>query len=297
MGSSLARLPGTSGRPCLTRSHRWLAALALLASLAAGCGGGQTTAQPPAAHSGSSSTSHALGTTPSATTSPNATAYCDPQDTAIPGAAAYLTGGPLPTNLTTVQQAWLDMQASMVPACSEIVPDPPAVQTKNLTNGELSDADFQTWVIEDAEWLTLVEWAGQHDQANFITYLQGGSGTTLTSFVRAGGKVVDSQVCEYPKKVDAVSVTAAQMQNLLISNSASAGIAYVLAAVGPCASSWTAGDGTVTNKGLSAGQQGIEVDVTATQENPALGSFLLKNATWDQGDGTTADSIVEQVGI
>ena len=143
-----------------------------------------------------------------------------------------------------------------------------------------------------------MEWAGQHDQAGFITYLQSGSGNAMTSFVRAGGKVVDSQVCEYPEKIDAVSVTAEQMQNLLTGNSASAGIAYVLAAVGPCASTWTAGDGTVvTNKGLSTGEEGIEVDVTTTQESSALGSFLVKTASWDQGDGTTADSLIEQVGI
>ena len=85
------------------------------------------------------------------------------------------------------------MDATMVPACSEIKPNPPQVTTKNLTNGQLSDADFQTWITEDEEWLTLVEWAGQHDQPDFITYLQGGTGDKLTEFVRAGGTVVDGQ--------------------------------------------------------------------------------------------------------
>ena len=297
MGSSLTRLPGTSGRPCLTRSYRWLAAVALLASLAAGCGGGQTTARPPAAHSGSSSTAHALGTIPSATTGPIASAYCDAQDTAIPGAAAYLTGGPLPTNLTTVQQAWLEMQASMVPACSEIVPDPPAVQTQNLSSGELSDADFQTWVTEDEEWWTLVEWAGQHDQPSFITYLAGGAGDTLTSFVRAGGKVVDSQMCEYALKYDVVTVTGEQMSDLTVDRLTNPGVVYVGAAVGPCTSTWTAADGTVTNKGLAAGQEGRELDVTSTASSPALGQYLVINDIWDQGDGTAADAILGQVGI
>jgi hypothetical protein len=185
----------------------------------------------------------------------------------------------------------------MVPACSEIVPDAPPVTTQNLTNGELSSADFQTWVTEDAEWWTLVEWAGQHDQASFITYLQGGSGNTLTSFVRAGGKVVDSQICEFPEKADAVSITAEQMSALTDNVSQTAGVVYVIAAVGPCTSVWTADDGTVTDKGLSAGQESIEVDVTTTESNAALGQFEIKTAGWDQGDSAAADAIMEQVGI
>jgi hypothetical protein len=189
------------------------------------------------------------------------------------------------------------MQSSMVPACAEIVPDAPPVTTRNLTNGQLSDANFQNWVTEDAEWLTLVEWAQQHGQAGFITYLQGDAGNTLTSFVRAGGKVVDSQICEYPEKADAVSITAEQMAGLTDNVLQTAGVVYVIAAVGPCTSTWTTGGGTVTDKGLSAGQEGIEVDVTSTSTNPALGQFLMKNAIWDRGGSTDSDEIMNQAGI
>jgi hypothetical protein len=281
----------------LARSRRWLATLTLLACLAAGCGGGQATARPSATPK-ASSTTHANGTTPSPSASATPTSYCDAQDTTIPGAAAFLAGqAPYPTNLTAVQQAWFEMDATMVPACSEIVPDPPPVTTQNLTNGELSDAGFQSWVTEDEMWWTLVEWAQQHDQAGFITYLQGGAGNTLTSFVRAGGKVVDSQICEYPEKADAVSVTAEQMAALTDDVSQTVGVVYVIAAVGPCTSVWTADDETVSNKGLSAGQEGIEVDVTTTASNPALGQFETKTAGWDQGDSAIADAIIEQTGI
>jgi hypothetical protein len=272
--------------------------MTLLASLAAGCGGGQATVSPPAAPPKTSTAAYANGTTPSPSASATPTSYCDAQDATIPGAAAFLAGtGAHPTDLTAVEEAWLDMDATMVPACSEIVPDPPAVTTQNLTNGELGNADFQTWVTEDAEWLTLVEWAQQHGQAGFITYLQGGAGNTLTSFVRAGGKVVDSQICEYPEKADVVSVSAEQMAALTDNISQTPGVVYVIAAVGPCTSVWTTADGAVTDKGLSSGQEGIEVDVTSTGTNPALGQLLIKNATWDRGDSTVSDQIMQQVGI
>jgi len=298
VGICLPCLPGTSAPSRSGRSRRWLASLTLLASLAAGCGGGQATGRPAASPLTTFSTAHATGTTPSPSASVPPTSYCDAQDATIPGAAAFLAGtGAHPTDLTAVQEAWLDMDATMVPACSEIVPDPPPVATRNLTNGELSSAAFQTWVTEDAEWLTLVEWAQQHGQAGLIAYLQGGAGNTLTSFVRAGGKVVDSQICEYPAKADAVSVTAEQMAALTDNISNTAGVVYVIAAVGPCTSMWTAGDGSGTDKGLSSGQEGIEVDVTSTATNPALGQLLIKNATWDRGDGTVSDGIMQQVGI
>jgi hypothetical protein len=190
------------------------------------------------------------------------------------------------------------MDATMVPACSEIVPDPPPVTTQNLTNGELSSAAFQIWVTEDEMWWTLAEWAGQHDQPDFVTdFLLGGSGDTFTSFLRAGGKVVDSQTCEYASKYGAVAVTAEQMSDLTANRLTNAGVVFVGASVGPCTSSWTASDGTVTHKGLAAGQEGRELDVTATQTNPALGEHLVVNDSWDQGDDAVADSIMGQVGI
>ncbi len=299
MGTSLPYPPGSSSLSRLTRSRRWLATLTLLASLAAGCGGGQATARPSAAPPDTSSSAHANGTTSGATASPIPTSYCDAQDTTIPGAAAFLAGqGAHPTNLTAVQEAWLDMEATMVPACSEIVPNPPPVTTQNLTKGELSTADFQTWVTEDEMWWTLAEWAGQHDQPDFVTYfLLGGSGDTFTSFLRTGGKVVDSQTCEYASKYDAVAVTAEQMSDLTVNRLTSAGVVFVGAAVGPCTSTWTASDGTVTNKGLAAREEGRELDVTTTQTNAALGQYLVVNDSWDQADDATADSIFAQVGI
>jgi hypothetical protein len=270
----------------------------LLASLAAGCGGGQATGRPAATPLTTFSTAHAPGTTPSPSAGATPTSYCDAQDTTIPGAAAFLAGtGAHPTDLTAVQEAWLDMDATMVPACSEIVPDPPPVTTQNLTNGELSSAAFQTWVTEDEMWWTHAEWAGQHDQADFITFLQGGGGDNLTDFVRAGGKVIDSQTCEYASKYDAVTVTGEQMSSLSDNLSANPGVVYVGAAVGPCTSTWTAADGTVTKKGFALGEEGRELDVTSTASNPALGQYLVVNDIWDQGDGTTADTIMGQVGI
>ena len=298
MGIRLPSLPRISAPSRLARSRRWLATLTLLASLAAGCGGGQATASASATPLKTSSTAHANGTTPSPNASATPTSYCDAQDTTIPGAAAFLAGkGAHPTGLTAVQEAWLDMDATMVPACSEIVANPPPVTTQNLTNGELSDADFQSWVTEDEMWWTLVEWAGQHDQADFITFLQGGGGDTLTDFVRAGGKVVDSQTCEYASKYDAVVVTGEQMSSLTDNLLTNPGVVYVGAAVGLCTSMWTAADGTVTNKGFAAGEEGRELDVTSTAANPALGQYLVVNDIWDQGDGTTADAIMGQVGI
>src|ERR1035441_3388995 len=110
VGTSLPYPPGSSSLPRLARSRRWLATLTLLASLAAGCGGGQAVASRTAAPPKTSSTAHATGTTPSSSASPIPTSYCDAQDTTIPGAATYLTGGPQPSNLTAAQPPWLPMQ-------------------------------------------------------------------------------------------------------------------------------------------------------------------------------------------
>ena len=271
----------------------------MLACLAAGCGGTQAAVkQSPSHASSASSTPASLGASANPPGGSGTTSYCGAQDLTIPGAAAYLAGqGPRPDSLTAVQSAWLQMGASMVPACSEIVPDPPPVQTENLTNGELSDAAFQTWVTEDEEWWTYVEWAQQHAQADFITYLLGGSGDTLTAFVRAGGRVVDSETCEYASKYDAVAVAGSQMSDLTVNRLTTPGLVYVGAAVGPCTSTWIASDGVVTHKDLVADQEGREVDVTSAETNSALGQFLVVNDSWDQGDEGTADAILAQVGI
>lgn len=219
-----------------------------------------------------------------------------PRNSTIPGAAAYLAGqGPRPDSLTTVQSAWLQMGASMVPACSEIVPDPPPVQTENLTNGELSDAAFQTWVTEDEMFWTLMEWAQQHGQAGFMQYLLDGGTNKAVPFVRAGGSIVDTRACEYLGKVYAVPVTGQQMSDLTGTRSDSAGIAYVGASIGPCSSTWTAAGGATTTYPIASGEEPWEVDVTTVESNSALGLQLIYEASWVQGGDTTADALIQRV--
>jgi hypothetical protein len=87
------------------------------------------------------------------------------------------------------------------------------------------------------------------------------------------------------------------MSDLTVNRLTNAGVVFVGAAIGPCTSTWTASDGTVTNKGLAAGQEGRELDVTTTHTNAALGQYLVVNDSWDQGDDATADSIFSLVGI
>jgi hypothetical protein len=136
----------------------------------------------------------------SATGATVATAYCATQDTAIPHAAELLQGAQVPgLVLTPAQQAWLEMGATMVPACSEITPDAPPVQTENLSDGAISDAELSTWVQEDDQHWALWEWAQQHGQGDFMKFLLP-HGSNLTAFVIAGGKVVDSVACEFPAK-------------------------------------------------------------------------------------------------
>ena len=210
------------------RHRPLLAALTAAVGLLSACGGGG--AAPRATHSGTAKPTASLSGTaqPTATGSGVATAYCADQETPIPQAAELLQGIQVPgLVLTSVQQAWLQMGATMVPACSEITPDAPPVQTKNLRGGEISDADLSTWVQEDEKFWALVEWAQLHSQAGVIQYLYGGGGNRLLSFVLAGGSVADSQACKYPAKVYAVSVTAQQMSALTSGNVSTAGVVYV----------------------------------------------------------------------
>jgi hypothetical protein len=277
---------------------RYLGTAIVLTSLAAGCGatpgGGSTPASHPSGSASPAPSETAAGNSP--TGSPVTTSYCDAQDTTIPGAAAFLAGqGPIPGDLTTVQQAWFQMEASMVPACSEIVPDPPPVTTQNLTNGELSDAALQTWVTEDEMFWTLMEWAQQHGQAAFMQYLLAGGTNSAVPFVRSGGKIVDTPSCEYLEKIYAVSVTAQQMSDLTATRLDAAGIAYVGTSVGPCSSTWTTASGSGINHPVASGQEPWEVDVTTVADNSALGQYLLYEASWVQGGDTTADALIQQV--
>jgi hypothetical protein len=279
----------------VARARRWLATLTLLASLAAGCGGGHATAHASATPLTTSSTAHANGTTPSPSASATPTSYCDAQDTPIPGAAAFLSGqGPQPTNLTAVQQAWFQIQASMVPACSEIVADPPPVTTQNLTNGMLSSADFRTWVTEDQMFWTLMEWAQQHGQASYMQYLLSGGSNSAVVFVRAGGRIVDTPACEYLETVYALPVTGEQMSDLTGTRESSPGVAFVGSSMGPCSSTWTAASGSVDVHPLAPGAAAWEVDITNVNTNAALGKNLTYEASWVQGGHETADALIAE---
>ncbi|MGA8015241.1 MAG: hypothetical protein WCB85_04920, partial [Candidatus Dormiibacterota bacterium] len=87
--------------------------------------------------------------------------------------------------LNTTEIYWWQMQATMVPACSEIGGDPPPIQTMNLTDGLMSDAALAAWVAADNETWTLTEWAQRHGQGLFIQYLEAGRGSNLVRFVKA----------------------------------------------------------------------------------------------------------------
>jgi hypothetical protein len=183
----------------------------------------------------------------------------------------------------------------MVPACSEIVPDPPTVQTKNLTNGGLSDAGLQTWVAEDEEFWTLMEWGQQHGQAAFMEYLLAGGSNKAVPFVRAGGKIVDTPACEYLENVDAVSVTGEQMSDLTGTRESNPGVAYVGSSVGPCSSTWTAANGSVSVYPVASVDAVWEVDITNVENGAALGQYLIYEASWVQGGDATADALIQQV--
>jgi hypothetical protein len=256
--------------------------------LLSACGGTSPKATP------TRSQGHSASATPTPTSAP--TSYCDAQDTPIPGAAAaFANGEPTLPNLTAVQQAWFDMDATMVPACSEITPDPPSVQTKNLTNGQLSDSDFSTWMTADNETFTLIEWAQQHDQPYVIRAFHWGP--EISSLVASGGKVVDDHTCEYSEKVYAVSVTGEQMSSLTSGNSSNPGVVYAQATVGPCTTEWIASDGSVTHHDLASGQEGRELDVTELKNSPAVGQYVAFVASLVVGSEPTADAILGEVGI
>jgi hypothetical protein len=270
-----------------------LAVTAIAAGILSGCGSvSQMTA--PERSSGRIPSSAATSTPTSLPPS-----YCGSQDTAIPGAAAALASGQLNVpNLTQVQQAWLQMYATMVPACSEITPDPLQVETKNLTNGQLSDAELETWVQLDSSHWALWEWAGQHGQYDFMRFLLPG-GNDATAFIEAGGKVVDnSPACEYPIKVFAVSISASDMSDFTGNNISTAGVAYALAWEGPCTTTWTSATGQVVHQyTITAGQEYLELEVTEIESAPALGEYLLTEASIDPGTNAAAAAILQGSGV
>jgi hypothetical protein len=181
------------------------------------------------------------------------------------------------------------MEASMVPACSEIVPDPPPVQTENLTNGELSAADFKTWLQADRESFTLLEWAVRHGQANMVRFL--GWSPNVANFVRAGGEIRDSQACAYVEKVSAVALTSGQMIDLTDSTISVAGIAYAQATFGPCSSVWTAANGVVQQEGLTAGEEFRELDITTIRTSLTVGDYVVFVSHWPQDAANTTVTV------
>lgn len=271
----------------------WLVVLVALLVAVAACGASK--APRPIAGDPSQSASNIpdyIG--PGSTTGPSPsvatgldTSYCDPLDTPIPqGTGAHLTA---------TEIYWWQMQATVVPACSEIEGDPPQTQTKNMTNGLMGDKALAAWEAADNETWTLTEWGQQHSQGRFIQYLEGGRGSELVRFVKAGGKIIDSPSCEYAEKVVVVSVTAAEMAQL--SPVSSADVVFVAAATGPCTSIWTAANGSVTNQNLRSGQEERVLLVTTLGSNPAIGEFAIQDAEYDQGVNEVADSIILQSGI
>ncbi len=275
-----------------------LAAFVALLLVVSGCGGSSPAHGP--SHAPLTAGSTTAPPTVSASLPPGTVnqAYCGTKDTPIPGAAQALANGQssLP-NISPVQQVWFAMAATTVPACSEITPDPPRVVTKNLTQGSLSDGQFQKWIQEDELFWTLVEWGQEHNQPNFIQYLFADASNSLTQFIRAGGTVTESQACEYASKFDAVSVTGAEMSAVTQGVRSTPGIVYIGAAVGPCTSTWVASDGTVIHHNLAQGQEARELDVTTTRVNPALGTFLVVTNAWDPNENPTADDLFAQVNV
>ena len=297
--------PAGAARGLLRRGPAWVA---LAAALVCACGRGASPATsgptpgPTGSPAAASASVSATGTSPTPAVSAAGphldTAYCGSTDTTIPGAAAVIDhDGNLGTPLTPVQTVWFEMASTMVPACSEITPHPPAVLSRNLTDGALSNAAFQTWIKEDEEFWTLLEWAGRHGQWAFIQYLYGEADSALADLIRAGGAVVDSPGCEYAAKYDALSVSGSEMDALTQGQDDHRGIVFVGAAVGPCTSTWTDANGSATHHDLSAGEEARELDVTKTLSNRALGRYVVMESSFDQGQNAIADDILAQTGI
>jgi hypothetical protein len=206
-------------------------------------------------------------------------------------------GQPTLPHLTAVEQAWFEMDATIVPACSEITPNPLPVQTKNLTDGQLSDAALATWKQLDSTGWALWEWAGQHGQWEFMKFLLPG-GNDETAYVEAGGAIADlSRACEYPIKVYAVSITADDMSYLTEARITTAGVGYALAWAGPCTTRWISASGQVTDDTTAAGQEYRELEITETKTTPTLGTYLETEASVNPTAGATATTILEESGV
>lgn len=291
MGSRPARLLAGHARRGRLHSSRVIV-LAVVVGLLPGCGSTASSSVGPR------KTARITTQAPASTPARALTSDCDARDTPIPGAASALADGELNLpGLTAVEQAWFQMYATMVPACSEIMPDPLPVQTKNLTGGQLSDAALAMWVPLDGTLWALWEWAGQHAQYDFMRFLLP-TGNDVTAFVEQGGKVVDeTPACEYPIKVYAVTITADDMSEFTGGRIATSGVAYALAWAGPCVTEWTSAAGQVTDYPIGAGQEYQELEVTATKTAPALGAYLEMEASVNSSAGAAVASILAESGV
>lgn len=293
MGARSARLPASHARRGGSRSASRVIAMSIAIGLITACG---ATASP------STSPARAQPRGPSATptSTPTGTlaSYCDARDTPIPGAVSALANGELNLpGLSALEQAWFQMYATLVPACSEITPNPLPVQTKNLTDGQLSDAALATWVQLDSTLWALWEWAGQHAQYDFMRFLLP-TGNDVTAFVEQGGKVVDeTPACEYPIKVYAVSVTADDMSEFTGARLTSSGVAYALAWAGPCVTEWASAAGQVTDYPIGAGREYQELEITEAKTAPALGDYLEMEASVNSSAGAAVASILAESGV
>jgi hypothetical protein len=124
-------------------------------------------------------------------------------------------------------------------------------------------------------------------------------GNDATAFIEAGGKVVDnSPACEYPIKVFAVSISASDMSDFTGNNISTAGVAYALAWEGPCTTTWTSATGQVVHQyTITAGQEYLELEVTEIESAPALGEYLLTEASIDPGTNAAAAAILQGSGV
>ena len=224
-----------------------------------------------------------------------AAGYCEPVDTPIPGA---VPGGSLPPHdLTVVEEAWLQVQATLVPACSEVTNHPLPVEIKNLTNGLITDAELAGWVDLDINNQTIEEWASRHAQGPFRQFLYP-PGNQAIAFLEDGGTIASSNsACEYPRKIYAVAVDAANMAHITGGRVTTAGVGYAQAWAGPCTYRWKSADGQATDYPIAAGQELLELDVTQTEDATALGPYLGFIASVDPRADQVTGNILLASGI
>jgi hypothetical protein len=224
--------------------------------------------------------------------------FCDSVDTPIPGATVGGgPGEPAPFSVSAVDRAWISVDATIVPACSEVRNDPQPPQVRNLTNGALTDSELSRWVDLDLNNQTLWDWATRHGQWGLERFLLPAGNSAIT-FVEDGGTIAArGKACEYPSKIYALPIDAAEVAHLTAGQLDVPAVAYAQAWSGPCSITWTAPNGQVTNYPIAAGQEERELDITETRSTPALGSYLLFLSSIDPSSDPVAENILAGSGI